>query len=250
MMSVTGTPESGPLKTSYPVVDYSTGLAATAGLATALYQRERTGRGQHIDVSMLETALMLLSPFAVGAINEGTEYGLVGNGSNLGGYIHNAFRCKEGLILIAAQTDLRRGRLWKVLQMTDIHSDPRFATEALCRKNIKELDAEVEKRLVARTAVDWELVLQEAGIPAMCVYSIPEIVRHPQVTSRNFFHKFEFDAELEAEITVPTTSYRLSDSPVQIHSLPPRVGEHTVGILDGLGYSQNEINKFREEGVV
>lgn len=102
MMSVTGTPESGPVKTSFPVVDYATGLAATIGLTTALFHRERTGKGQHIDVSMLETALVLLSSFATGTVTAGLVNGLVGNGSGLGGYVHNAFKCKEGVLLIAA----------------------------------------------------------------------------------------------------------------------------------------------------
>jgi len=250
MMSVTGTPESGPLKTSSPVVDYATGMAATAGLATALFQRERTGKGQHIDVSMLETALLLLSPFTMGAINEGTQYGLVGNGSNLGGYVHNAFKCRTGVLLIAAQSDSRRKKLWASLEMPEIQSDPRFSTEALCRRNIRDLEAEIEKRLVVRTAEEWEVVLQEAGVPAMYVRTIPEIVDHPQVSARNFFHKFPYDKDLGAGIMVPTTSCKLSESPACVLSLPPRSGQHTDELLISLGFSESEIVSFRETGVV
>lgn len=250
MMSVTGTPESGPVKTSFPVVDYATGLSATVGLLTALFHRERTGKGQHIDVSMLETALVLMSSFTTGTVTAGLENGLVGNGSGLGGYVHNAFKCKEGVLLIAASTELRRGRLWQVLAMTDIHSDPRFATQALCRKNVKALDAEVEKRLASKNAEEWELILQEAGVPAMYVRTIPEIVKHPQVTGRNFFHQFDFDPELGVNITVPTTAYKLSETPARVRTPPPRVGQHTDEVLTKLGFNEADIAKLRGAGIV
>ena len=250
MMSVTGTPESGPVKTSFPVVDYATGLSATVGLLTALFHRERTGQGQHIDVSMLETALVLMSSFTTGTVTAGLENGLVGNGSGLGGYVHNAFKCKQGVLLIAAGTELRRSRLWKVLDLTDIYSDPLFATPALCRKNVKAMDEVITKKLASKNAEEWELILQEAGVPAMYVRTIPEIVRHPQVTGRNFFHQFDFDPNLGVNITVPTTAYKLSETPARVRTPPPRVGQHTDEVLANLGFSEADIAKLRGAGIV
>jgi len=250
MMSVTGTPESGPVKTSFPVVDYATGLSATIGLLTALFHRERTGKGQHIDVSMLETALVLMSSFTTGTVTAGLQNGLVGNGSGLGGYVHNAFQCKEGVLLIAAGTELRRSRLWKVLDLTDIYSDPQFATPALCRKNVKAMDEVITKKLASKNAEEWELILQEAGVPAMYVRTIPEIVKHPQVTGRNFFHQFDFDPELGVNITVPTTAYKLSETPARVRTPPPRVGQHTNEVLGNLGFSETDIAKLRGAGII
>jgi CoA:oxalate CoA-transferase len=250
MMSVTGTPESGPIKTSYPAVDYATGLAATAAIATALFQRSQSGKGQHVDVSMLETALLLLSPFTVGSIMEATEFGLVGNGSNLGGYVHNAFKCKSGVLLIAAQTELRRDRLWKLLAMTGIYEDPRFKNETLRRANVRLLEHEIEVKLGEKSAQEWEEIMQKVGIPAMYVRSIPEIVKHPQVESRGFFHRFEFDPELNTSVTVPTTSFKLSDSTVSITRPPPRLGEHTNEVLHELGLNESDIEKLKSKNVV
>lgn len=250
MMSVTGTPESGPIKTSYPGVDYATGMSATMGILTALIARQRTGRGQHIDVSMLETALVLMSSFVTDYVSGGTEHGLVGNGSGRGGYIHNAFKTARGVLLIAASTELRRSRLWKTLDMSDIHGDARFATPALCRQNVKELEAEVEKRLLARPAEEWEQLLQAAGVPAMTVRTIAEIVKHPQITERDFFHTFEADPQLGLAITVPKTGYKLSDTPARLKSQPPRIGQHTEEILSDLGYSAADIARLRGAGTI
>ncbi len=250
MMSVTGTPESGPVKTSYPGVDYATGMSATMGILTALYQRERSGRGQHVDVSMLETALVLMSSFVTDHVTGGIDHGLVGNGSGRGGYVHNAFKTKQGVLLIAASTELRRSRLWKVLDMTDIHSDPRFATRELCLQNIPALEAEVQARLMAKTAEEWEAALQAGGVTAMSVRTIPEIVKHPQITGRNFFHTFEPDPELGLAITVPKTSYTLSASPARVRTPPPRIGQHTDETLGKLGFSAAEITRMREAGVI
>lgn len=250
MMSVTGTPESGPVKTSYPMVDYATGMSATMGILTALYHRSRTGRGQWVDVSMLETALVLMSSFVTDFASGGTRHGLVGNGSGRGNYVHNAFKTQKGVLLIAAGTELRRTRLWKVLGMTDIYSDPRFASPALCRKNVRELDAEVEKRLMEKTAEEWEDLLQAAGVTAMYVRTIPEIVAHPQITSRGFLHRFETESTLGFPVTVPKTAYTLSETPARLNCPPPSVGQHTDEILRALDYSDEGIARLRDSRVI
>jgi crotonobetainyl-CoA:carnitine CoA-transferase CaiB-like acyl-CoA transferase len=250
MMSVTGTPESGPIKTSYPGVDYATGMSATMGILTALFQRERTGRGQHVDVSMLETALVLMSSFVTDYVTGGMEHGLVGNGSGRGGYVHNSFRTRNGVLLIAAGTELRRGRLWKALGMPDIYSDARFATDELRRRNLPALEREIEKRLQEKDAEAWESLMQAAGVTAMAVRTIAQIVEHPQIAARDFFHSFEADEELGVRITVPKTSYKLSASPARLKSPPPRIGQHTEEVLAGLGYDAAGIARLRDEGVV
>ena len=250
MMSVTGTPESGPVKTSYPMVDYATGMSATMGILTALHHRNRTGRGQLVDVSMLETALVLMSSFVTDFVSGGTRHGLVGNGSGRGNYIHNAFQTKKGVLLIAAGTELRRNRLWKVLGMTDVYCDPRFTSPELCRVNVQELNAEVQKRLMDKTAEDWEDLLQEAGVTAMYVRTIPEIVGHPQITGRNFFHRFDTQSTLGFSVTVPKTAYTLSETPARLNSPPPTVGQHTDEILRALNYSDESIARLRNSRVI
>src|SRR5687767_6123019 len=159
MMSITGTPESGPLKTGSTVVDYTTGYAAALGIAIALFQRTRTGEGQAIDVAMLETAMTMMGGEVLRAITANETPPLVGNASGKGAYVSNTFRCKEGHLAVAAGAFSRRERFWKAIDGLDIPQDPRFATDAAVAKNMKALDDEIERRLATKTASEWEVIL-------------------------------------------------------------------------------------------
>jgi crotonobetainyl-CoA:carnitine CoA-transferase CaiB-like acyl-CoA transferase len=108
MMSITGTPETGPLKSGSTIVDYTTGYAAALGIATALFQRTRTGVGQAIDVAMLETAITMMGGEVLRAIAANETPPLVGNGSSKGGYVSDTYRCREGHLSIAAGAPARR----------------------------------------------------------------------------------------------------------------------------------------------
>jgi crotonobetainyl-CoA:carnitine CoA-transferase CaiB-like acyl-CoA transferase len=251
MMSITGTPESGPLKTGSTLVDYATGYAAALAIVTALFQRSRTGEGQSIDVAMLETAMTLMGAEVVRAIAHNETPPLVGNGTGKGGYVRNTYRCKEGYLSIAAGAPNRREKLWKAIDGTDIPKDPRFATDADAVKNMTALDAAVQQKLSVKTAAEWEVILNEAGVPAMEVLPLARAVHHPQLEHRKFFHAFE-DSEATGlpPFKVPTAPYRLSASPAKIHSMPPRHGQHTDEVLAEYGFSKEEIAELRKSGTV
>jgi CoA:oxalate CoA-transferase len=251
MMSITGTPETGPLKSGSTIVDYTTGYAAALGIVTALFQRSRTGKGQAIDVSMLETAMTMMGGEVQRAITANETPPLVGNASGKGAYVSNTYRCKEGYLSIAASASLRRERLWKAIDATDIPRDPRFATDAAVAQNMTALDAEVERRLARKTATEWEAILNEAGVPAMEVMPLARAVHHPQLEYRKFFHPFDdTSATGLPPFAVPTAPYRLSTTPATIHSMPPRLGQHTDEILAQHGYSTEEIARLHANGTV
>jgi formyl-CoA transferase len=203
MMSITGTPETGPLKSGSTIVDYCTGYAATVGITSALFQRTRTGEGQAIDVSMLETAITMMGGEVLRAITSGETPPLVGNASGKGGYVSNTYRCKEGHLSIAAGAASRRERLWKVIDGMDIPQDPRFASDEAVAKNMKALDDAIERKLSARTAIEWEKLLNEAGVAAMAVIPLAQAVHHPQLQHRNFFHKFHDQEVCGADLALP-----------------------------------------------
>ena len=251
MMSITGTPETGPLKSGSTIVDYTTGYAAALGIATALFQRTRTGVGQAIDVAMLETAITMMGGEVLRAIAADETPPLVGNGSGKGGYVSDTYRCKEGHLSIAAGAPARREKLWKAIDATDIPRDPRFATDAAVAKNMKALNEEIERRLSTRTAAEWEVILNEAGVAAMEVIPLARAVHHPQLEHRQFFHKFDDPAASGLPpFAVPTSPYRLSASPAEIRSMPPRHGQHTDEVLTEHGFSREEIAGLHAEGVV
>jgi crotonobetainyl-CoA:carnitine CoA-transferase CaiB-like acyl-CoA transferase len=251
MMSITGTPETGPLKSGSTIVDYTTGYAAALGIATALFQRTRTGVGQAIDVAMLETAITMMGGEVLRAIAANETPPLVGNGSGKGGYVSDTYRCKEGHLSIAAGAPARREKLWKAIDAADIPCDPRFATDAAVARNMKALNEEIERRLSVRTAAEWEVILNQAGVAAMEVIPLARAVHHPQLEHRQFFHRFDDTAASGLPpFAVPTSPYRLSASPATIRSMPPRRGQHTDEVLAEHGFSKEEIARLHADGVI
>jgi formyl-CoA transferase len=246
LMSITGTPESGPLKTGSTVIDYTTGYAAAFTIAGALFHRSRTGEGQAIDVAMLEVAMTVMSNEVTRAVTSGEQPPLKGNASGIGRYVSNSFRCKEGVIMIAARSQNLRARFWKSIDREDIPRDSRFATDALARQNMKDLEAEIQQTLLTRTAREWEEKFNKEGVPAMQVLSLLEAVNHPHIAAREFIKRF--DADPEAGIPaygIPTMPYRFSQTPSAISKRAPKLGEHTDAILSELGLSEEEIASLR-----
>jgi CoA:oxalate CoA-transferase len=251
MMSITGTPETGPLKTGSTIVDYTTGYVAALGIAIALFQRTRTGAGQAIDVAMLETAMTMMGGEVLRAITAGETPPLVGNGSGKGAYVSNTYRCKEGHLAIAAGAFSRREKFWNAIDASEIPRDPRFSSDEAVAKNMKALDEAIERKLSTKTASQWETLLNEAGVAAMEVLPLARAVHHPQLEYRRFFHRFEnTGASGLPPFAVPTAPYRLSATPAKIHSMPPRLGQHTDEVLAEHGFSKEEIAELRSSNIV
>jgi crotonobetainyl-CoA:carnitine CoA-transferase CaiB-like acyl-CoA transferase len=253
LMSLTGTLESGPVRAGATVIDYQAGLALTAALSMALYQRERIGEGQRVDVSMLETALSCLSAVVSEVVNGGFEPELIGNKAAAGTPLSDCMPCKEGHIMIAASGGARRRRLFEALGRVDIVDDPRNATNEQMRRNSPAIYAEIEPIFLQRTASEWEEILNKAGVPAMRVYSVKEAVEQPQVKARGLYHMFEDVPGIPGagrKISVTSAPYKLSKSPAKLHSPPPQLGQHSSEILDGLGYSEADILALRDAGVI
>ena len=251
MMSITGTPESGPLKTGSTIVDYATGYATAFAIATALFQRATTGTGQAIDVAMLETAMTMMSGEVVRAITGGGTPPLVGNASGKGGYVSDTYPCKEGFIAIAAAAGVRRAKLWGAINRSDIPQDPRFATTDAALANMKEMNAEITRALSAKTAAEWETLLNKAGVPAMAVRDLSDAVHQEQLQHRKFFHPFDGDPEIGLPpFAVPTAPYRMSGNPMKITAMPPRLGKHTDAVLAECGYSTDDIARLHANGTV
>jgi CoA:oxalate CoA-transferase len=251
MMSITGTPETGPLKTGSTIVDYTTGYAAALAIVTALFQRSRSGVGQAIDVAMLETAITMMGGEVQRAINDHETPPLVGNASGKGGYVSDTYRCKEGHLAIAAGAPNRREKLWQAIDASDLPKDPRFASDAVVAQNLKALNEAITRKLSTKTAGEWEIILNKAGVAAMEVLPLARAVHHPQLEYRKFFHKFD-DTRATGlpPFSVATAPYRLSASPAHIHARPPRLGEHTDAVLAEYGFTQDEIARLHADSIV
>jgi crotonobetainyl-CoA:carnitine CoA-transferase CaiB-like acyl-CoA transferase len=251
LMSITGTPETGPMKTGSTVVDYTTGYASAFAIASALFHKQRTGQGQQIDISMMEVAMTMMSGEVTRAVTGGEQPPLSGNASNRGRYVSNSFPCKEGHVSVAARSTVLRGRFFKAIGREDLPQDPRFATEALGRKNLKELEAEIRKTMLEKTADEWEAIFMRDGVPAMKIIPLVEAVKQPQVVAREFIKHFPAEPAIGLPaFGVPTPPYRHSRTPFQVSRRAPTLGEHTNEVLASIGLSKDEIAKLREKKVV
>ena len=248
LMSMTGTPQTGPMKVGFLMADYATGYAAALGIVSALYHRAMTGEGQYIDCAMLDTAMTMASADLCEAATTGKYHQLKGNGD--GRYISNIFRCKEGILSVAATTESRRARFWKAINRPDIPLDPRFCNAQVVAQNYPAFCAEIEKTLAQKTALEWEEIVSDAGVAAMAVRDLHQAMDNPQIKHRGLMHTFPPDAELGYAVVVPKAPYQLSKTGAHIHSPPPRVGQHTDEILRRLGFSESAITELHQTGVV
>ena len=226
LMEATGTQDSGPIRTGAPVLDYSTGLAAGFAVAAALVERTRTGKGNFIDVSMLETGLSLMSSTVTDYLKTGNAPQRRGNLANSRSPGAGSFPCKSGVMSLGVNEESHFVSLAQALERTDWLSDPRYAARKARKENAGDLAAEIEAELAKKTAEDWEPVLQNAGVPAARLRSLPEALASDQVVKRGFVQK------LEDGVAVPTLPFRLGGASAYRPSSPaPTIGEHSDEII-------------------
>ncbi|WP_180902649.1 CaiB/BaiF CoA transferase family protein [Martelella soudanensis] len=244
LMMVNGTADMVPMKVGTPAVDYSTGAMGAFALAAALFQRERTGLGQYIDLSMLDTALMLMGAHL-------TNYSRSGKEPKAGGNRHEFATCglydtKDGKIQIAAINLRQQARLWKALG----HPELVKASNAERRAGAAEELAILLPILMTRTAAEWEDWFQDHHIPAARVWTLPETLAHSQLETRDILHHYQDEPGIPGRITAPKAAFKLEHGGARIDRPPPRLGEHNEELLAELGYSAEEIAALRTAGAI
>jgi len=190
-MDATGTQESGPVRTGAPVLDYGTALAASFAISAALYERASSAKGTFIDVSMLETGLSLMSSSVTDYLKTGNAPKRRGNLANSRSPGAGSFPCKEGVMSLGVNEESHFVNLAKALGREDWLSDVRYAQRDARKTHSSELAAEVEAELLKRTAVEWESVLQSAGVPSARLRSLPEALASEQVKQRGFVQRVD-----------------------------------------------------------
>jgi CoA:oxalate CoA-transferase len=250
-MSVTGTPESGPLKAGPPVVDYAMGQAGAFAIAAALFQRQRTGTGQHIDLSMLDSCMALMSSLLTTYANTGNPPGLRGNEAPSRSPASTTFETQSGLLAIAINEQHQFENLMRATGLGALLDDARFKDAASRRAHTGFLRDSIAKALLGKDAGQWEVILNQAGVPASRVLTVAEAVADPQVATRNFFSTFSAEETgVERALTVPLAAFQFATDGPKAVVPPPRVGNGTEPILASLGYAAAEIAALRERGIV
>jgi CoA:oxalate CoA-transferase len=249
LMSVTGTPESTPLRVGPPVVDYVTGVYAAFAVMAGLAARDRTGAFQRVDVAMRDCAFAMMSSVISEHVNTGTIPMPAGNIAASGSPSSGVFATRDGLLALAANQERQFRELCSVLGRPDLVSDERYAEPANRRANATALRAELTAVFAQRTAAKWEEILMAAGVPAGRVRTIPEAVAEPQTAARGLLHEM-FSPELGRNLGVVGAAFKLNGSPLHPNAAPRPVGADSAAILAELGYEADRIAELARQGII
>jgi crotonobetainyl-CoA:carnitine CoA-transferase CaiB-like acyl-CoA transferase len=246
VMNVTGDAQTAPLRVGYPVCDTMGGITAAMAICAALVDSQTTGRGRRIDVSMLESTLASMGWVVSNYLNAGVEPIPMGN-ENFTAAPSGAFRTGNGLLNIAANEDAQYEKLCDVIGRPELKTDDRFAERETRRRNRPAINKEIAPELMKRSAAEWEQVLIEAGVPAGCVLSVPEILGHAHLSGRNFVSEFEGSTGKQK---VTRGGFLFSDDQASPQGPAPALSEHTDAWLGKLGYDAEKIQSLRKKRVI
>jgi crotonobetainyl-CoA:carnitine CoA-transferase CaiB-like acyl-CoA transferase len=247
IMSITGDPAGGPMRAGFAICDTIGGMTAALAVSSALYQRTHTGRGQFVDVAMLDAALA----FIPGPVSEYTVAGIeqkqIGNGSVSRKPTAHRFRAGSGYIVLAVLTDKQFASLLRTIGRADALEDPRFKDWRARTDNAAALRELIETALAKDEPKSWEARLTAADVPCSTVWKIDEITRHPQLDHRDVLQTID---TRYGPMRLVGAGFRLAHGGPSIEREPATLGEHTDEILREAGYSTAEIEQLRNTAVI
>jgi formyl-CoA transferase/CoA:oxalate CoA-transferase len=242
LMGHTGEEGGPPIKSAPPVADINTGVYAAYGITGALFARERTGAGQHVEIAMLDAVVSLFADNACNVLTDGTKFGKFGSGHpDLVPY--QAFPAKDGHFIVACLTNAFYKRLATALGRDDLLTDPRFATNP-SRCEHREVVVGVLSEIFRQQTCDhWIALLEANDIPTCRVNSLDEILDHPQIAANGLVTHRETDGHGRIGILGPPL--HMSGTPTACDRLAPRLGEHTDEVLREFGLSDGDLEALR-----
>jgi crotonobetainyl-CoA:carnitine CoA-transferase CaiB-like acyl-CoA transferase len=247
-MAITGEPDRPPARVGIPLADMSGGIFACKGILAALYARERTGRGQRIELSMFDCMLNLLGYIGTMWLSNGELPKPPGSGHDYT-VPWQAFKARDGYIVVATREDSFWRKLTAVLERPQLANDPRFATNAERCRHRQVLVPLLEALFAERTVGAWMERLRAAQVPASPVNHLDGAFAEPPVAEREMV--LEYDHPEVGRVRVPGNPIKLSEASGSIARPAPRLGEHTDEVLSGLlGITSDRIAELRRGGAV
>ena len=252
LMSITGErdsePGGGPQRVGIPIIDLTTGMYATIAICAALTSRAVTGKGQWIDIALLDSCVAFLA-------NQGMSYLATGETPQRIGNAHpsivpyQVFKTSDGNIILACGNDNLFNKFCEIAGCTELPRDPRFCTNAERVKNREEITRLLDAVFEKRPTRAWVQLLDEAGVANGPINNIAQVFEEPQVQARGL--KLELPHPTAGTVPLIASPMRFSDTPIRHEVPPPTLGQHTDEILrDVLGKSEAEIVILKEQGVV
>ena len=222
IMSVTGEIDGDPQRVGSPVGDVSAGMYACMAILAALRVRDQTGKGQYIDIALLEATISLLSNVASNYLISGEEAPRFGNGHpNIVPY--QAFRTKDGYIVVSCGNDRLYQALCQLLGREDLATDPRFATNPQRVRTRQEIVPVLQEEFLLRETGEWLPELRAAGIPCGPINTVGQIFNDPHIQARGFV--WECDHPTAGKIELSGSPIHLSETPTRLYKAPPLLGE-------------------------
>ncbi len=247
IMSITGHEDSVPTRAGFAVCDALSGMTSAFAMAAALQQRHMTGKGQLVDVAMLDATLTFLSPTVCEYTIAGLKQGRFGNQAVSRIPTANLFKVKNGHILLAVNNEGQFLNLLKCIGREDILEDPRFVDWPTRIENETALREVIETAFAEADAETWEKRLAEAGAPASRINSLSDAVSHPQLEHRDVIQ--EVDGHY-GPMTLIGSGFKLAHGGGTVDRAPAKLGEHAAEVLEEAGYSEAEVAEMRDTGII
>jgi crotonobetainyl-CoA:carnitine CoA-transferase CaiB-like acyl-CoA transferase len=242
LMSITGLPGQGPVRVGIPIADLAAGIFCAWGIAVAVVEREKSGKGQWVQSSLLAAQLFMLDFQAARWLMQGEVARQAGN-NHPTSIPTGVFKTRDGHLNIAASG----GRIWlrlcNAIGAPELAEHPDYKTGALRSQHRDRLHGDIEKHLESRTTAEWVDVLNDAGVPCGPIYSIDQAFADPQVRELGIVQEVGDISYLGQPVT-------LSRTPSRVVAHPPALGEHTAEVLREIGFDDAGIARLQSEGIV
>jgi crotonobetainyl-CoA:carnitine CoA-transferase CaiB-like acyl-CoA transferase len=247
LMSITGFPDGPPQRLGVAIADVLGGFHAVEGILLALLVRNKTGKGQFIDVSLMDSIISILTYQAGNYLATGEAPSRVGNRHPMI-TPYESFETKDGYVIFAVGNQ----RLWesfvKAMGREDLNDDARFSDMKSRNQHPAELKAIIEEITRQKNTQEWVEIMEKAGVPCGRIRTIDQVLTDPHVDVREMVVEKEHPTAGMIKLTgVPT---KLSLTPGEVTLAPPTLGQHTAEILKSLGYSDEAVGAMKEKGVV
>jgi crotonobetainyl-CoA:carnitine CoA-transferase CaiB-like acyl-CoA transferase len=247
LMSITGEPGRPPVKVGVPIADLTAALFGAYAILAALRVRDRTGEGQQIDVSLLESAIALQAWETSGYFATGEVPKPLGSAHRVSAP-YQAIRTADGYITVGATSPRNWAAFCEAMGLQHLEKDERFATVSARRARYQELAALIEEVTTTRPSEHWYRLLEQAGVPCGVLNRLDQVVADEQVQARGFI--VDLPHTKVGTVRATGSPVRLSRTPVRLARAGPVLGEHTFAVLAGLGLSEAEIAELERDGVV